>query len=100
MNFEKFCTACNKKTDSNSYLRHRTAGRSCYNKNRRKNKNKYLIQKEIITSNHKPKIENVNNPNISAYENHAYVVIGPRNVGKIFYILKILEKIRKKRPIH
>ena len=34
------------------------------------------------------------------YENHAYVVIGPRNVGKTYYMLKILEKIGNKRPIH
>ena len=27
---------------------------------------------------------NINNPNFSAFENHAYVVIGPRNVGKTY----------------
>ena len=43
---------------------------------------------------------NDNNPNDSTYENHAYVVIGPRNVGKIFYMLKMPEKIGNKRPIH
>ena len=31
----------------------------------------------------KPKMGNVNNKiNVPKYENHAYVVIGPRNVGK------------------
>ena len=49
----------------------------------------------------KPKIDNVNNEiNVSTYENQAYVIIGPRNVGKTFYMLKVLEKIGDKRPIH
>ena len=48
----------------------------------------------------KPKIDNTNNKNVSTYENCANVVIGPRNVGKIYYILKFLEKIGNKRPIN
>ena len=50
----------------------------------------------------KPKIDNVNNPNnifVSKFENRANVVIGPRNVGKIYYMLKVLEKIGNQRPI-
>ena len=47
----------------------------------------------------KPKTINVNN-NVSTYENHRQVIIGPSNVGKTYYILKILEKIGDKRPIH
>ena len=43
---------------------------------------------------------NVNNTSVSAYENNAHIVIGPRNVGKPFYMLKILEKIGNKRPIY
>ena len=46
------------------------------------------------------KQNNVNNPNVSAFENHAYVVIGPRNVGKTYYMLKTLKKIGNQRPIH
>ena len=41
-----------------------------------------------------------NNHNVSTYENHRHVIIGPSNVGKTFYMLKILEKIGNKRPIH
>ena len=41
-----------------------------------------------------------NNPYVSSYENHANVVIGPRNVGKTYYMLKVLEKTGNKRPIH
>ena len=46
----------------------------------------------------KPKTINVNN-NVSTYENHRHVIIGPSNVGKTFYMLKVLEKIGDKRPI-
>ena len=49
------------------------------------------------------KINNVNNKNtntiVSTYEIHRHVVIGPSNVGKTYYMLKILEKICNKRPI-
>ena len=47
----------------------------------------------------KPKIDNVNN-NVSTYENHRHVVIGLSNVGKTFYMLKVLEKISNQKPIH
>ena len=47
----------------------------------------------------KPKIDNVNN-DVSTYENHRHVIIGPSNVGKTYNMLKILEKIGNKRPIH
>ena len=81
------------------YLKDRTVCKSCYNKNRRKSNNKTLIQ------NQQPIIDKINNksvnkPSLSTYENHAYVVICPRNVGKIYYILKTPEKIGNKRPIH
>ena len=73
--------------------------KNCYNKNRRKDNNTTIIQ------NQQTKIDKINkninnNPNVSTYENHAYVVIGPRNVGKIYYLLKMLEKIGTKRPIY
>ena len=51
----------------------------------------------------KPTIDNVNNPNnniVSKFENHRHVIIGPSNVGKTYYMLKVLEKIGNKRPIH
>ena len=47
----------------------------------------------------KPKIDNVNNKiTVPNFENHAYVVIGPRNIGKTYYMLKVLKKICIKRP--
>ena len=36
----------------------------------------------------------------TTYENNRHAVIGPNNVGKTYYMLKILEKICNKRPIH
>ena len=80
--------------DENNYLKHRTICKKCYNENRRKNNN-------TLT----PNIENVNNNNnnndiVSTYENHRHVIIGPSNVGKTYYMLKVLEKLGNKRPIH
>ena len=68
------------------------------------NNNNTTIQNESITSHQQRKVDinnnNDNNPNVSTYENHAYVVIGPRNVVKIYYMLKMLERIGNQRPIH
>ena len=91
----RYCTACNIMIDINIYKKDRTVCRTCYNKNKRK--------KNINTSPPKKNIENGinkdNNPNIPTYENHRHVIIGPSNVGKTYYMLKILEKISKKRRI-
>ena len=85
--------------DENNYLKDRTVCKSCYNKNRRKNNKNTLIQ------NQQPKFDKINNNNdncfyVSTYENNAYVLIGRRNVGKIFYMLKTLAKMGNQRPIH
>ena len=91
------CNACNIKIDQNIYLKHRTICKNCHNENRRKNKFITLPPNKDNTSYQQPNIENVdsnkdNNPNLSTYENRANVIIGPRNVGKTYYMLKILEK--------
>ena len=88
------CSACDIKIDENNYLKHRTICKKCHNENRRKN------NINTKTENEKPKIDKLNNNNVSTFENHACVVIGLRSVGKTYYILKILEKIGNKRPIH
>ena len=82
--------------DENNYLKHRTICKKCYNENRRKNNNTLP-----------PNIENVNNNNnnnnddfVSKFENHRHVIIGPSNVGITFYMLKVLEKVGGKKPIH
>ena len=83
------CSICNIKIDENNYLKQKTVCKSCYNKNRRKNT---TIEKDIHTTPHQPKIDNVNNKNtiVSKFENHRHVIIGPSNVGKTYYMLKIL----------
>ena len=97
----KKCTVCNIKIDEDNYKKDRNICRKCYNINRKK----YTInEKERKTDDsvkniEKPKIDNVNN-NVSTYESHRLIVIGPSNVGKTYYMLKILEKIDNKRPIH
>ena len=73
----------------NIYKKDRTVCKSCYNISRRKNNINTLPQN----------IENVNN-DVSTYENHRHVVIGPSNIGKTYYMLKVLEKIGEQRPIH
>ena len=55
------------------------------------NKNKIILPE---------KRNNDNNPNVSTYENHAFFIFRPRNVGKTYYMLKVLEKIVKERPVH
>ena len=99
------CTACNIMIDINIYKKDRTVCKTCYNKNKRKSNKIILTPNDLKTSSNKldKNIENVNNNNndiVPSYENRANVVIGPRNVGKTFYMLKVLEKIGDQRPIH
>ena len=99
------CSACSIIIDINNYKKDRTVCKSCYNINKRKNNNIILTpNKNIENVDNKKKQKNNNNkdnnPNLSSYENRANVVIGPRNVGKTFYMLKVLEKIGDQRPIH
>ena len=100
--------------DINIYKKDRTVCKTCYNKNKRKN-NIILTPNDLKTASNKTvknkknklkagsNIENVNNNNsdiVSTYENRANVIIGPGNIGKTYYMLKILERKDNKRPIH
>ena len=101
----KKCTVCTIKIDVDNCIKDRNICKNCYNKNRKKYNNKEKKRKfdDSVNKIEKPKIGNVNNPNnniVSKFENRANVVIGPRNVGKTFYMLKVLEKIGNQRPIH
>ena len=115
------CIECGKKLDeSNFYKKVKNKSKDCLNK-----KLKYQVYGKLFTkkwltnhierehqSNVLEKVNNDNkiilpekqkhdnNPNVSTYENHAYVVLGPRDVGKTYYMLKKLEKVGNKRPIH
>ena len=96
----KKCTVCNIKIDVDNCKKDRNICRRCYNINRKKYNKKEKIRKVDDSVN---KIDNVNNTNndiVSKFENPRHVVIGPSNVGKTYYVLKVLEKISNKRPIH
>ena len=96
------CSICNIIIDENNYLKDRTICKKCHNENRRKNNNSLPPNIENVNNKKKLKINSSNNNDdiVSTYEKHPHVIIGPSNVGKTFYMLKILEKIDKKRPIH
>ena len=96
----KKCTVCGIKIDVDNCKKDRNICKNCYNMNRKKYNNKEKKRKfdDSVNKIEKPKIDKINN--VSTYENRANVIIGPRNVGKTFYMLKILEKIGNQRPIH
>ena len=98
----KKCTVCKIKIDEDHCKKDRNICKKCYNKNRKKYNNKEKKSKVVNSVNNieKPKIDNINNSNVLTHENHRHVIIGPSNVGKTYYMLKILEKLGNKRPIH
>ena len=86
--------------EENNYLKHRTICNKCHNEKRRKNNINTTTENEIDTIPQQPKIDKIINNNVSKFENGANVVVGPRNIGKTYYMLKVLEKIGDQRPIH
>ena len=100
----KKCTVCNIKIDEDNCKKDRNICKNCYYINRKKYNNKEKKTKfdDSVNNIKKPKIDNNNNKIniISKFENHACVIVGPRNVGKTYYMLKIFEKIGNKRPTH
>ena len=75
--------------DENNYLKHRTICKKCQNESRRKNNKNTITENETVAT---PQQTKINNYNVSIFEKHAYVVFGPKNVGKTYYMLKKLEK--------
>ena len=97
----QICSACNIMIDIIIYKKNRTVCKTCYNKDKKKNNKNILLSNKNITSYQQPNNNNKdNNTYVSTYENHRHVIIGPSNVGKTFYMLKVLEKIGNQRPIH
>ena len=100
----KKCTVCDIKIDVDNCKKDRNICKNCYNMNRKKYNNKEKKRKfdDSVNKIEKPKIDIVNNKNniVSTYENHRHVVIGPRNVGKTYYMLKVLAKMDNQRPIN
>ena len=111
------CTECGKNLDeSNFYKKVKNKCKNCLNKKLKCQVCGKFFSKKWLTNHiereHQAEVnndngivlpenrDNDNNTCVGSYDNHAYVVIGPRNVGKTYYMLKILEKIGNKRPIH
>ena len=102
MNVKK-CTVCNIEIDQDNCKKDRNKCRNCYNIKRKKyNNNEKKRNYDNSTNNiEKPKIDDVNKKFIvPEYEKNACVVIGQKNVGKTYYMLKVLEKISNKKPNH
>ena len=101
----KKCTVFNIKIDVYNCKKDRNICKKCYNINRKKYNNKEKKRKfdDSVNKIEKPKIDNVNNTNnniVSKFENFANVFMAPRNVGKTYYMLKVLAKKGYKRPIN
>ena len=103
MNVKK-CTVCNIEIDEYNCKNDRNICKNCYNINRKKYNNNEKNRKfDDSVNKKKSKIDNVNNAInniVSNFTNRANVIIGARTVGKTYYILKVLEKIGNKRPVH
>ena len=90
----KKCTVCNIEKDEDNCKKDRNICKICYNINRKKY-NVNEKKRKFDNSVKKTKIDKVNNTNndiVSTYENHRHVVIDTSNVGKTYYMIKILEK--------
>ena len=97
------CTACSIEIDEDNCKKDRKICKKFYNIKRKKynNNEKKIIYNDPMNNIEKPKINIVNNKIfVLKHENHAYVLFGPRNVGKTYYMIKVLEKLGNIRPIH
>ena len=102
------CNECRKELDeSNFYKKLKNKCKNCLNKKLECKECGKLFTKKWMTTHierehhhHQSSESKPNNKNDLTLENHRHVIIGPSNVGKTYYMLKILEKIDNKRPIH
>ena len=112
-----YCIECEKNLDeSNFYKKVKNKCKDCLNKKFKCQVCGKFFSKKCLTIHiereHRSNVNSDNriilpenrdndiNPNVKTYENHACVIVGPRNVGKTYYMLKVLEKIGNQRPIH
>ena len=82
------CTACNRTIDKDNQKTNRTVCEHSYN--RRQGNNSFIVPEQQ---------NNQNNANVSAYEDHRNVIVGPSNSGRTYYFLKVLKRIDSKRAI-
>ena len=105
MAVDKFFTMCKMKIDEKNNKKERTVCKNCYNERKKNDYNKTLIQQSETDNVNKKNIipekqKNDNNIGNSAYDCLSHIIVGPRNVGKTYYMLTVLEKVGKKRPVH
>ena len=115
------CNECGKNSDESKfykfYRKVKNKCKDCFNKKLKCELcGKFFIKKLFTSHNereHQPsepkpnnnetvfpeKQNQVSNLSVSAYDKHRHVIVDPSNVGKTYYILKILAQIGKKRPI-
>ena len=87
----RLCKTGNIEKVQKNHLKDRTVCKSCLIIYRKKNNdNNTLKQNRQPQSDNN--INNINNSTVSTYENHAFVIIGPRNLSKFYYML---EKVKK-----
>ena len=101
------CNECGKELDeSNFYKKVNNKCKNCLNKKLECKVCGKLFTKKWLTTHiereHHQSSESKPNNNINDLTSdfHRHVIIGPSNVGKTYYMLKVLEKIGNKRPIH
>ena len=90
---DRIFNSCNANINKNNYLKDKTVCKSCCKKKHKKKNNSTIIKNAICTSPQQPKNDKINNKNfnsasVSAYEYLSRIIVGPRNVGKIYYMVK------------
>ena len=91
----KKSTVCTLQINEDNCRKDRNICNNCYNINRKKYNNNEKKKKYDGSMNNieKPKIDNVNNKtDVSTYENHACVVIGPETLVTLITFSKYYEK--------
>ena len=81
MDGKRFPTTCNIKLVEDNYKKSRTVGKNCYNKKKRKNKNKTSIQ------NQQPLIDSVNTNN-----NNRTLLFGPSFSGETYLMFNLFHE--------
>ena len=95
MNARKICTAYNIEIDKHKYKKDRPICKNCFKKKKLENNNLVSEKDAKVVSSSNKQITD-NKASVSAYGHHLHVIIDPSNVGKTYFMLKILEKKVKK----
>ena len=97
MDKNKNCSACNINEDKDNYKKVRDIWKNSY---KRKKKRLLILSQRGPERKFQLPINKSMITKLLFQHLKATAIIGPSNVGKTFYMLKILERIDKKRPTH